>query len=362
MPFLMNCRGNFDHKAYTAAKKLRKQGLSYHAIGGELNVSHTTVRKALLKGVSPAKRVPRKPPPLPRQRIAQINKRRKLVRSIASIRVRRFGVRVQLYNSPARIAAAVLDEGFEGPISKYTVRRDLHFLGLTAKKRPKGPERKEHDAAARLEFAKQHVHLAGEDVMFSDEKWYDSNDHIGFYEWCEDNEWPSPQMRGQSGQNGIPKLHVWGVIGTGFKKLFFIPVGQMVDAVYYQGILQKHLRHLQRQGRYFVQDGAPSHRAKTTLAWLQRNKVKTLWPWPARSPDLNPIEVMWRIVEERCGRAAAQTHEELQAAVQKAWDEVPQSTVDALCASFTDCLKECIKVNGELVLRNRMRASVRGQR
>jgi hypothetical protein len=96
--------------------------------------------------------------------------------------------------------------------------------------------------------------------------------------------------------------------------------------------------------------------------WLQRNKVKTLWPWPARSPDLNPIEVMWRIVEERCGRAAAQTHEELQAAVQKAWDEVPQSTVDALCASFTDCLKECIKVNGELVLRNRMRASVRGQR
>jgi len=358
----MNCRGNFDDKAYSAAKKLIHDGVSMREIARQLKVDHKTVTRNLEKGVRPSKRVPRTPPPLPRQHAALIKKRRNMVRDIVSVRIRRFGVCVQLFNSPARIAAEILNRGFNGSVSKYTVRRDLHSLGLSAKKRPKGPERKEHDANARLQFARQHLHLCGKNVMFSDEKWYDANDHVGFFEWCTDDEWPAPQMRGQSGQNGIPKLHVWGLIGKGFKKLFFIPHGQMVDAAYYQGILKVHLRHLAKKDSYFVQDGAPSHRAKTTLAWLQRNKVNTLWPWPARSPDLNPIEVMWRLVEERCGRAAAQTHAELRAAVQKAWDEVPQSTVDKLCDSFGACLKECVKVNGELVLRNRMRASAGSRR
>lgn len=363
MKYHINCRGNFDDRAFSLAKKLHAGGASLRYVGDFMNVSHTTVRNALARGLRPSKRARRQPPPLPRARLNQIKRRRELVRQFLAMRVVRFGVRVQLYNSPARISAALREHGFTGPSTKHTVRRDMLAMGFAAKKRPKGPERKLHDPPRRLEFAKAHRNLDGLDGLFSDEKWYDGNDHVGFFEWCEADEWPSPQMTGQSGQGGgIPKLHVWGLIGKGVKKLFFIPKGRTVDADYYQTILEKHKAVLKQPGRFFVQDGAPAHRSRSTMSWLGKNRVNVLWPWPARSPDLNPIEVMWRLVEERCGRAAAQTADELQQAVIKAWNDVPQETVDKLCASFTECLHECIRAEGGLVLRNRIRASRGRQR
>ena len=42
----------------------------------------------------------------------------------------------------------------------------------------------------------------------------------------------------------------------------------------------------------FQQDGAPSHRAKSTTAWLNRNHLE-VFPHPANSPDLSPIEPLW---------------------------------------------------------------------
>jgi len=42
----------------------------------------------------------------------------------------------------------------------------------------------------------------------------------------------------------------------------------------------------------FQQDGASSHRTKSTSAWLVRNGIQT-FPHPSTSPDLSPIEPLW---------------------------------------------------------------------
>lgn len=44
-----------------------------------------------------------------------------------------------------------------------------------------------------------------------------------------------------------------------------------------------------KQGTLFMQDGAPCHRARATLAWLQQEVISCL-KWTAQSTDMNPIK------------------------------------------------------------------------
>ena len=101
----------------------------------------------------------------------------------------------------------------------------------------------------------------------------------------------------------------------------------------------------------FMQDGSKVHRATRVLKWFRRRRI-VLMPWPARSPDLNPIENCWQILKRRltkrwhkAGRRPT-TRAELIAQTQEEWNAIPLEAINNLVDSMPHRVKACIKNHG----------------
>ncbi len=95
---------------------------------------------------------------------------------------------------------------------------------------------------------------------------------------------------------------VWGCISTYGMGSLHVLEGTM-NAERYIKVLEQHMLPSRRrlfQGRpcVFQQDNAKPHTAAITTAWLRSRRVRVL-NWPACSPDLSPIENIWRIINEK---------------------------------------------------------------
>ena len=132
--------------------------------------------------------------------------------------------------------------------------------------------------------------------------------------------------------------------------------GKTVTAKGYQTYILPHLdRFWQNESArtedyvYIQHDNASPHRARTTVADLQdRGLSNYLLPCPATSPDLNPIEVIWRLMKSRIGKLhpRPQNHKDMIAAIESQWNEITDYEFGQIIDTMIDRVDTVLAANG----------------
>lgn len=331
-------------------------------IAQRFHVGESTVRSAVKRVMTKKKsaRKSRKPAP-------HIQKRRRLVHALLTAKeTRRENVGVTLNkdgrprkNSRNARLSVTFPTGSLGLcrralrtkhnicVSATTVRRDRIAVKLNCRKRPKGTVRYEGDAARRLLYIEQNLSFAEQHVdecVFVDEKVFDSNCSQVFC-YCKEGDVPPAREIDRYPVS----VHVFGMIGVGFKFLHIFDDGESITSeVYREKCLKPCSREMRR--RYFVQDNAGAHVG--VRSYLADMCTKGIIQHPARSPDMNPIERMWSIIRNRVSSEGPLTRVELVRFIKKCWDEISQDVVNRTCRSWARMMRAVRFNKGETVSKN----------
>ena len=133
---------------------------------------------------------------------------------------------------------------------------------------------------------------------------------------------------------------------AGVGELYFIE-GNMNSNMYCEILQQSMIPSLQKLGSraVFQHDNDPKHTSKMTIALLKRLKVKVM-DWPSMSPDLNPIEHLWRIHKQKVEVCKVLNICQLPDIVMEEWKSIPVTTCEALVNSMPRRVKAVLDNDG----------------
>ncbi|GFW07506.1 transposable element Tcb2 transposase [Trichonephila clavipes] len=94
-------------------------------------------------------------------------------------------------------------------------------------------------------------------------------------------------------------------------------------------------------GAIFQQDNAHRHTARVAQDFLRHFQAL---PWPARSPDLSPVEHVWDQLKRQM--PSCHSVHDLEFAVQDLWAHLPQDNIRCLINSMPDRVAACIAAGG----------------
>ena len=140
----------------------------------------------------------------------------------------------------------------------------------------------------------------------------------------------------------------------GKTSLVFVQPGVKVNSSYYcekllkEGLLPD-IRNIAGDIFTFQQDGAPSHRSRQTVEFLQAEVPDFIESenWPPNSPDLNPVDYcIWGRLQELVYRQKIQDTGHLKHVLQECWECISQVMINRAIGQFRMRLSSVVAASG----------------
>lgn len=252
-----------------------------------------------------------------------------------------------------RVTIRAIKERLDLDVSNRTIRRRLEERGLKSYFAKKRPMISKANKQKRLKFARDHVNKPLEfwkRVIWSDESKFELfNKKRRLRVWRKSDEGLQDRHLQPTVKHGGGSIMVWGCFSwAGVGNL--TQVNGIMTADVYIDILCENLEEsmlkMGLENNYtFQQDNDPKHTAKKTATFFRSARIKPM-VWPPQSPDLNPIENLWAILDNKVDKTDVTNKQNYFAALTKAWDELDPQHLRNLVESMPKRCQLVIEAKG----------------
>ncbi len=310
---------------------LRQEGLSFREIESRLKVGRSTASDLWKKF---------------QQTGSLINRKRSGRPSMLTQNVAKKMTQIIQTNPKATSAEIQTTLGNDSPSCSSTVRRWRRILGFTSSKGKPTEALSERHKSGRLDYCHEHRKDKFSNVLFSDEKPFELFKQRRKV-WRRKTD---PVVRTKTTKYP-PKVQVWAGISKLGKTEIVLWKKRGTALQYQQRIkepLQKFQKKLKGKKFRFQQDKDTTHTAKSTHQWLDQN-IGAWFETPSKSPDLNPIELIWNTLESRVLSHNPETQEELEKWIKHEWDQIDQPLRNRTINHSISLIPKIILAKGDYV-------------